>query len=226
MGAGTEDKASAWAEALERPTPGASKEGRTNAVPCAGAEHLLPASHCRLVSTCHRARSPPARPPWEALPPGRGRGTRRIQSALLPPSPGPRPTALSPRSTCCPWWWSTSAAWGCPVTSTTGSTSSWPCEHCPGAPSGGPRPSRGHRVRGGGGNQSDPGVRDAARRHRALPEDRLTPGGTPRGNDGRQSCALGQTGVVPSGLHPGAPAGGAPLDPGLGTLSWTLAPAG
>ena len=42
MRAGTEDKASAWAEALERPTPGASKEGRTNTVPCPGAEHLLP----------------------------------------------------------------------------------------------------------------------------------------------------------------------------------------
>lgn len=63
MGAGTADQASAWAEALERPTPGARKEGRTNwqwPAPALSVSSL--ASCCWLVSTCQRARRPPARP--------------------------------------------------------------------------------------------------------------------------------------------------------------------
>lgn len=43
-------------------------------------------------------------------------------------APGPSGCSLRPHSTCWPWWWSTLAAWGCQDTSTTGSTSSWPCE--------------------------------------------------------------------------------------------------
>ena len=92
--------------------------------------------------------------------------------------------------------------WGCPVTSTTGSTSSWPCEHCPRAPNGGSRPSRGHRVRGGEGNQSDPGEMNVARRHRMLPKDRVTQGRVPQGNDGSQNLALGWTGLVLSAVLP------------------------
>lgn len=37
--------------------------------------------------------------------------------------------ALSPHSTCCPWWWNTLAELGFLDISTTGSTFSWPCEH-------------------------------------------------------------------------------------------------
>ena len=143
-------------------------------MPCTGTEHLLPG--LPLLPRLHVSKGQET---LSKAHPGRlchlngggAHGPFRVLS--LPSSPGRPPPrrSLSPCSTCCPWWWSTSAVWGCPVTSTTGSTSSWPCEHCPRAPSGGSRPSRDHRVRGGEGNHSDPGVRNVARRHCALLED-------------------------------------------------------
>lgn len=136
MGAGTEDQTSAWAEALERPTPGARKEGRTNwQCPALALSVSFLASRGWLVSTCQRARRPPARPTLGGSPTWAGVGhTAHSERSPCHPALAALPCSLSPRSTCCPWWWSTSAVWGFPVTSTTGSTSSWPCERFPEGP--------------------------------------------------------------------------------------------
>ena len=148
------------------------KKGHTAGAPALG--HLLPglpSAHLRM-SKGHETLSK-AHPGWLShLASGWGRGawpTQDTGPAIDPWPPLPRP--LSPRSTCSPWWWSTSGVSGCLVTSTTGSTSSWPCEQCPRAPSGGSRPSRGHMVRGGEGNEEGPGIMNVARKHHLLPRD-------------------------------------------------------
>lgn len=131
------------------------------------------ASH-QLISTCQRAMSPLARPTLGGFPtwPLDGGGAHGpLRTLALPSTPGRPSPALSPRSTCSPWWWSTSAVSGCLVTSTTGSTSSWPCEQCLRAPSGGSRPSRGHMVRAGEGKEEGPGIMNIARKHHLLPRD-------------------------------------------------------
>lgn len=111
-----------WRELLSVP----GKEGTHYPWP------TLPGIFCwpsrQLPSTCQRASAqlPPLSVSHHSL--QMGQDPRPVQDTLALPFTPHLPS--TPHSTCFPWWWSTSAVSGSLDTSTTGSTSFWPCE-CP-----------------------------------------------------------------------------------------------